>query len=205
METTSLAIVFGLGAQDIATLPENALPSEDAPRSQKSFARSLPYSRKKLIVASGVFVILLVGGSGWWALHDKVALTKVQTTRPVAYSPQDRRLSVIVLPFENSSDDPSQESLAVRMTRDVTDSIANDRTIPIVPVQAAAAYRGKVIDLRAIRQTHDVHFAISGSVRREKQHLIGSISIFDTEDGRAVWSNQFNQEDREEKLSSHFT
>jgi class 3 adenylate cyclase/TolB-like protein len=196
--------VFGLGAQDIATLPEHALPSEDAPRSQKSFARSLPYSRKKKIVASGIIVLLLVGG-GWWSLHDKIALsiTTSQTTRPVAYSPQDRRQSVIVLPFENTSGDPSQDNLAATMTRDVTNRIvAIDHTIPTVPVQTAAAYRGKPIDLRAIRQTHNVHFAIVGGVRRENGRLIGSISTFDTEDDRVIWSSQFNQEDREENYQN---
>ncbi len=63
--------------------------------------------------------------------------------RPIAYSPQDRRQSVIVLPFENSSGDPAQDGLAAGITRDVMDLIAEDTTVPVVPAATAAAFGGK--------------------------------------------------------------
>ena len=54
--------------------------------------------------------------------------------RPAALSPQDRRQSVIVLPFENSSGDPA---------RDVADIIAEYRDLPLVPAATSSAYCGK--------------------------------------------------------------
>jgi adenylate cyclase len=105
---------------------------------------------------------------------------------------------VIVLPFENTSGEPSQDNLATRITRDVTNSVAQDATIPIVPEQTAIAYRNKPLDLHLIRQEHNVHFAVAGGVRRDNGRLIVTVTVFDTKDDRPVWSQQYNRDDRPE-------
>ena len=115
--------------------------------------------------------------------------------RPVAYSPQDRRLSVIVLPFENSSGDPTQDNIAATITRDVQDHIARNSTVPLIPAGTASAYRGKTIDLHAIGRDHDVHFALTGNARRQDGHLIASATLYETADIRPVWSQRFDRPD----------
>ena len=72
-----------------------------------------------------------------WMPHEQAP------PRPAAYSPQDRRQSVMVLPFENSSGDATLDNIAAAITRDVQDNIAEDSTIPLVPAGTASAYRGK--------------------------------------------------------------
>ena len=55
---------------------------------------------------------------------------------------------------------------AAGVSRDVTDKIAEQEhsTVPLVP---AAAYQGKPLDLREIGRDYDVHFALTGSARRQ--------------------------------------
>ena len=136
-------------------------------------------------------------GTAWWLSHRATAakIASQEKPRPVAYSPQDRRLSVIVLPFENSSGDPAEDALAASITRDVTDVIATDTDIPTVPAPTAAAYRGKAIDLKAIGQEHDVHFAIVGSARREAGRLIVGANVYGTTDGGQIWAKRFDVPD----------
>jgi TolB-like protein/tetratricopeptide (TPR) repeat protein len=146
-------------------------------------------------------VVMFLGFAGAGRLlNDQNAVT-TSSTLPVAYSPEDRRQSVVVLPFENSSGDSAQDNLAASLTRDLTDQIATDSTVPLVPAPAAAAYRGKPLDLRALRRNHDVHFAIAGSARRESGHVIVVVNMFDTADDRSVWSGSFNRDDRPGSLA----
>jgi class 3 adenylate cyclase/TolB-like protein len=194
--------VFGLAAKDIATLPDEAFPEPEPPEARTPLAVGRRGPTRTMIAGGVVLMAILVAG-GAWVLRDRTSppvasAMAPSASRPVAYSPQDRRMSVIVLPFENSSDDSTQDSLAAKMTRDVTNEIAWDHTTPIVPAQTASAYRGKSVDLHAIRETHNVHFAVTGSVRRQNGRLMVSVNEYDTEDDRSVWSDQFNQEDREE-------
>jgi len=107
----------------------------------------------------------------------------------------DRRQSVIVLPFENSSGDPAQDDLAGTLTRELTDRIALGQYGPVVPAVTASTFRGKPVDLRAIGRQFDVHFAIVGNVAERAGRVISSASVYDIADGQPIWSRQFDLPD----------
>ena len=190
--------VFGLAAKDIAALPEEALPEPEPPELRTPLA---PVRRRPAgaMIAGGVAVAAILAAGGWWTLHGRTvpppaaAVVAPAAPRPVAYSPQDRRQSVIVLPFENSSGDPTQDGIAAAITRDVMDRIAEDNAIPLVPAGTASAYRGKTLDLHAIGRDHDVHFALTGNARRQDGRLIVSATLYETADVRTVWSQRFDR------------
>ena len=77
----------------------------------------------------------------------------------------------------------------------MTDSIAGDTTVPVVPAATAAAFRGKTLDLRAIGREHDVHFALTGNARRQDGRLIVAATLYETVDVRQVWSQRFDRPD----------
>ena len=191
--------VFGLTAKDIAALPEEALPAPEPPQ----FRTPLAPLRRRLAgatVAGGIAVVAILAAGGWWTLHDRPAppvatVAAPAPPQPVAYSPQDRRQSIIVLPFENSGGDPTLDSTAAAITRDVHDRIAGDRTKPLIPMGTASAYRGKTLDLHMIGRDHDVHFALTGNARRQDGRLIVSATLYETAAIRPVWSQRFDRPD----------
>jgi TolB-like protein len=148
--------------------------------------------RTAMVITAGVVALLaILAGGGLWMSHDRAA------PRPDAYSPQDRRGSIIVLPFENSSGDQAQEGIAAGITRDLmTDMVAQDPAFPLVPATTAAGYQGKTLDLRTIARDQDVHFVLTGDARQQDGRLILAVTLHQTEDGRAVWSRRYDQPDR---------
>jgi TolB-like protein len=193
--------VFGLTAQDIATLPDEALPGPEPPGLRTPLIPA--HHRLAAMAAGGVAVVVILAAGGWWTLHSRtmppvaeaVAPVAKVPPQPVAYSPQDRRQSVIVLPFENSSGDSTQDNLAAAITRDVHDRIATETAIPLVPVVTAAAYRGRTLDLHAIGRDQDVRFALTGDARRQDGRLIVSATLYRTADVRPLWSQRFDRPD----------
>ena len=77
----------------------------------------------------------------------------------------------------------------------MTDFIAGDTTVPVVPAATAAVFRGKAIDLRAIGREHDVHFALTGNARRQDGRLIVAVTLYETVDVQQVWSQRFDRPD----------
>jgi TolB-like protein len=153
------------------------------------------------MVAGGVVLVAILALGGWWVLHERAAVPVVAATtalRPAAYSPQDRRRSVIVLPFENSSGDPNQDSVAAGITRDVTDRIAENHDVPLVPAATAAVYRGKTLDIQTLGRDHNVHFALTGSAHRQDGRLFVSAVLYETDADRTVWSQRFDRPDSSE-------
>jgi class 3 adenylate cyclase/TolB-like protein len=189
--------VFGLAPSDIAALPDDAMPQPFVA------SEKLPATRRyrgKILAAVVVTLSAVVAAGGGWLLHEKgdttVAAVAPATVRPVADSPQDRRFSVIVMPFANSSTDLGQDGFATGLTRDVTERIAADTGAPTIPAITAAAYHGKPVDLRMVAREHDVHFILTGNATRRDGHLIVSASLYETESGRTIWSQQYDRADQ---------
>ena len=84
--------------------------------------------RRAALAMSAVLVLIAVlSAVGLWKSRNWIG------QRPVAYSPGDRRESIMVLPLENSSGDPTLDNTAAAITRDVQDRIAEDSAMPLVP------------------------------------------------------------------------
>jgi adenylate cyclase len=152
-------------------------------------------------IAGGLLLVAILASGGWWLLHNKASAPAVSTvvptaSRPTAHSPEDRRMSIIVLPFENSSGDPEQDSVAAGITRDVTNRLALNPYDPLIPATTSAIYRGKTVDLRKVGRDYNVHFALTGDARRQDGHLIVSAILYETDDDRAIWSQRFDRPDR---------
>jgi TolB-like protein/Flp pilus assembly protein TadD len=199
--------VFGLAAKDIATLPDEALPEPEPPelRTPLAVERRGP---TRTMIAGGVVLVAILAVGGWWMLSWRtpapfvVAATTPMVPRPAAFSPEDRRQSTIVLPFENSSSDPAQDGVAADITRDVMGRLARDRYAPLIPAATAAIYRGKTVDLRKIGRDHNVNFALIGDVHRQDGRLIVSATLYETDDDRAIWSQRLDRPDRGEEWNS---
>jgi class 3 adenylate cyclase/TolB-like protein/Flp pilus assembly protein TadD len=191
--------VFGLAAKDIATLPDEVLPEPEPPELRTPLAPE-QRSPTRAMVAGGVVLAAIFALGGWWMLHERtaapvVAATTSITTLPAAYSPEDRLLSLIVLPFENSSGDPAQDGIAAGITRDVMDRFAQFQ-LPLIPPSTSAVYRGKTVDLHKVGREHNVHFALTGNARRQDGRLIVSASLYAIDDDRTIWSQRFDRPDR---------
>ena len=107
----------------------------------------------------------------------------------------DRRQSVIVLPFENSSGDPAQDALASSVARDLIDRIARGGDGPVVPFVTVSAYRGQSVELRSVGQKYNVHFAVTGNAHRQAGRVIVAATVYEIATGRPIWSGAFDAPD----------
>jgi class 3 adenylate cyclase/TolB-like protein len=164
---------------------------------------AVPSATRRLVIAAVAALAVLGAGAGAWLWRGHtLAHAPPMAPRPVAFSPQDRRMSVIVLPFENSSGDPRQDDLAAAITRDATDRLARtpNQTLSVIPATTAASYRGKTVNLQTVGRDHNVHFAITGSARRQDGRLIVSATLYEIDSDKALWSQQFDRPDNSDEL-----
>jgi DNA-binding winged helix-turn-helix (wHTH) protein/tetratricopeptide (TPR) repeat protein len=114
----------------------------------------------------------------------------------------DRRMSVVILPFVNSSGHAAQDSLAAEITRHLTERITRGGDGPVIAGVTPTVSHGGLIDPYAIGREHSVHFALAGDARRQDGRLIVSAALYDTAEGRAVWGQQVNVPDDPNALST---
>jgi TolB-like protein len=102
------------------------------------------------------------------------------------------RLSIVVLPFANLSDDPERQYFADGITEDLTSDLARIAGMLVISRNTAFTYRNKTIDTKQIGRQLGVRYALEGSVRRSGSQVRVNAQLIDTETDAHLWAERFN-------------
>jgi adenylate cyclase len=101
------------------------------------------------------------------------------------------RLSIVVLPFANLSNDPEQEYFADGITDDLTTDLSRITDSFVIARNTAFAYKGKPIDVKQVGQELGVRYVLEGSVRRTGDQVRVNVQLINVETGAHVWADRF--------------
>jgi TolB-like protein len=90
------------------------------------------------------------------------------------------RLSIVVLPFTNLSDDREQQYFADGITEDLTTDLSRLENMFVISRNTAFTYRNKAIDTRQIGRELGVRYVLEGSVRRSGSQLRVNAQLVDS-------------------------
>jgi DNA-binding winged helix-turn-helix (wHTH) protein len=89
----------------------------------------------------------------------RIKLTPAATEPPIA-----GRLSIVVLPFVNLSDDPEQQYFADGVTGDLTTDLSRIPDMLVISRNTAFTFRDRPIDTKRIGRELGVHYVLEGEV-----------------------------------------
>src|SRR5215813_1413390 len=101
------------------------------------------------------------------------------------------RLSIVVLPFANLSNDPEQEYFADGITDDLTTDLSRISDSFVIARNTAFTYKGKPVDAKRIGRELGVRYVLEGSVRRTSDQVRVNVQLIDAETGAHVWADRF--------------
>jgi TolB-like protein/Tfp pilus assembly protein PilF len=102
------------------------------------------------------------------------------------------RLSIVVLPFTNLSNDPEQEYFADGVTDDLTTDLSRISDSFVIARNTAFTYKGKSVDAKQIGRELGVRYVLEGSVRRTGDQVQVNVQLIDAETGAHVWADRFD-------------
>ena len=108
--------------------------------------------------------------------------------------PMAPRLSIVVLPFANLSDDKDQQYFADGITEDLATDLSRIPDMLVISRNTAFTYRGKTVDTRQIGRELGVRYVLEGSVRRLKSQVRINVQLIDTETDVHLWAERFDCE-----------
>jgi len=106
----------------------------------------------------------------------------------------DPRLSIVVLPFANLSDDPEQGYFGDGLTEDITTDLSRIAGSFVIARSTAFTYKGKPIDAKVVARELGVRYVLEGSVRRLGTHVRVSAQLIDGETGTHLWADRFDHD-----------
>ena len=121
-------------------------------------------------------------------------LLRVETTQLAVSSSATsvRRLSIVVLPFANLSNDPEQEYFADGITEDLTTDLSRIPEMVVISRNTAFTYRRKTVDTKQIGRELSVRYLLEGSVRRLGNQIRVNAQLIDAETDTHLWAERFD-------------
>jgi len=102
------------------------------------------------------------------------------------------RLSIVVLPFTNLSNDPEQQYFADGITEDLTTELSRLAGMFVISCNTAFTYQGKRVDSKRIGSELGVRYVLEGSVRRAVNQVRVNAQLIDALTDTHLWAERFN-------------
>jgi adenylate cyclase len=102
------------------------------------------------------------------------------------------RLSVVVLPFANLSNDPEQDYFADAVTDDLTTDLSRISDSFVIARSTSFTYKGRQVDVRQIGRELGVRYVLEGSVRRLGEQIQVNVQLVDVETAAHLWADRFD-------------
>jgi TolB-like protein len=125
-------------------------------------------------------------GPGATALNDAV-LENPRLHEPIP----TEQASIVVLPFANLSDDPSQDYFCDGIVEDITMALGRLRWLFVIASASAFTYKGRRVDARQVGSDLGVRYVLQGSLRKAGERIRISVQLTDASNGRQLLSDRF--------------
>ena len=141
--------------------------------------------RIRNLIVPGIIVIALIGLWNLLPLQSKLSAdSKNSEILP----------SIIVLPFENLSNDPKQEYLADGMTEDIITDLSRLSNILVISSNTSATYKGKQVSSEKVGADLNIKFVLRGSVRRLGDKVRVNAQLVNTKTGFNTWAQRYDRQ-----------
>jgi len=104
------------------------------------------------------------------------------------------RLSIVVLPFTNLSDDRDQQYFADGITEDLTTDLSRLADMFVISRNTAFTYRNKPVDTKQIGRDLRVRYVLEGSVRRSGNRVRINAQLIDAETDAHLWADRLDRD-----------
>jgi TolB-like protein/class 3 adenylate cyclase len=127
----------------------------------------------------------------------EVPATSMLSTSSTSLPAAVPRLSIVVLPFTNLSDDRQQQYFADGITEDLTTDLSRIAGMLVISRNTAFTYQGKRVDTKQIGRELAVRYVVEGSVRRAGNQIRVNAQLIDAETDAHLWAERFDGDTRD--------
>jgi TolB-like protein/class 3 adenylate cyclase/Flp pilus assembly protein TadD len=125
------------------------------------------------------------------AVADLPAFSAPLTT-PVSQPTGAPRLSIVVLPFANMSNDQEQGYLADGITEDLTTDLSRIADMLVISRNSAFTYKDKPVNAKQVGRELCARYVLEGSVRRSGNRVRVNAQLIDAETDVHIWAERFD-------------
>jgi adenylate cyclase len=166
-------------------VPSVAKPARDTRKSGRKQRSMLA------LLLAGILAAIVIAAGAWYLLE---ASRKSQVVATTPAATEVAHLSIVVLPFTNLSNDPSQDYFADGITENLTTDLSRIRNSFVIARNTAFTFKGKTADAKDIGKELGVRYVLEGSVQRDQNRVRVNAQLIDAETGAHLWADRFEDD-----------
>ena len=164
--------------------------------------KTLPVSKKlstQVALGVGLAALAIAIALGAWYFLSTNRPVAVATGEPnaetdAAAPAETARHSLVVLPFANLSNDPSQDYLSDGITENLTTDLSRIPGSFVIARNTAYTFKGKSVDAKKIGKELGVRYVLEGSVQHYQNRVRVNAQLIDAESGAHLWADRFEED-----------
>jgi adenylate cyclase len=144
---------------------------------------------------SAVLIVTVVGWWVWPATRSSPTPAAVGTAAmSISQAAVAPRLSIVVLPFANLSDDREQQYFADGVNEDLTTDLSRIGGSFVISRNTAFSYKDKPVNAKQIGRELGVRYLLEGSVQRSAKQVRINAQLIDAESNAHLWAERFDRD-----------
>ncbi len=142
----------------------------------------------RLSISAAAVVLLLAVVAGLYVVRQRATATLAQ--------PKPKRMMLAILPFQNLSNDPSQEYFSDGLTEETITDLGqlSPSRLGVIARTSAMAYKHSNKTVSQIGRELGVDYILEGSVRREGGRARVSAQLIRVSDQTHLWAQNYDRE-----------
>ncbi len=142
------------------------------------------------VVAGGLVVLVMVAGIALWQLPSE--LREEPASEANMAFPLPDKPSIAVLPFNNISDDASQEYFADGMTEDLITDLSKISGLFVISRNSTHVYKNRQVKVQQVAEDLGVRYILEGSVRRVGDQVRINAQLIDALTAGHIWAERYD-------------
>src|SRR5713101_6993695 len=149
-----------------------------------------------IAIAAAAGTVLVLGASAWWLwpTTKPAAAPEMAAAASISELLVAPRLSIVVLPFVNFSNEPGQQYFAEGITDDLTTDLSRITDMLVIARNTAFTYRNKPADAKQIGRELGVRYVLEGSVQWSGNEVRINSQLIDAETNAHLWAERFDRD-----------
>ena len=149
----------------------------------------------RLIFAVVLGLLLFsVGGFMVWNSYKRQATASIESDA-VEHTdyPLPDKPSIVVLPFNNMSGDPSQEYVGDGFTEEIITALSKTPKLFVIARNSSFTYKGKSVSIPIVGKELGVRYVLEGSVRTDGDKLRVTAQLIDAQTNQHLWAERYDR------------
>ena len=186
-----------LGEQNVKNIPEPVriyrllTEPEDV---GKLVGEKKTKARKWLWAATGAIAIILVMFVIFaiWNYYFRPPFEPASVEK-MAF-PLTEKPSIAVLPFNDLSNDPAQDYIAVGITENIITALSNISDMFVIASDSTLTYKGKLVKIQQVSEELGVRYVLEGSTQKSGNRVRVTAQLIDATTGHYLWSEKYDRD-----------